>query len=98
MKGAGREHKYNLCCANESPQYGYRDRPAVQETSQARGDIRVCYEAGPCGFVLKQRIEVQDGCKCSVIAPSLTPVKPGDRVKTDRPGRCHPSACLLIVQ
>ncbi|MBE0537024.1 MAG: IS110 family transposase [Phycisphaerae bacterium] len=51
---------------------------------QAPGDIRVCYEAGPCGFVLKRRIEVHDGCKCSVIAPSLTPVKPGDRVKTDR--------------
>ncbi|MFH1616735.1 MAG: IS110 family transposase [Planctomycetota bacterium] len=24
------------------------------------------------------------GCKCAVIAPSLTPIKPGDRVKTDR--------------
>lgn len=50
---------------------------------QAPGQVRFCYEAGPCGFVLKRRIEAQ-GCVCSVIAPSLIPVKPGERVKTDR--------------
>ena len=38
---------------------------------------------GVCGFNLKRRIEAL-GCKCTVIAPSLTPIKPGDRVKTDR--------------
>ncbi len=46
-------------------------------------DIEFCYEAGVCGFTLKRRIEAL-GCKCTVIAPSLTPIKPGDRVKTDR--------------
>ena len=50
---------------------------------QARGEVRFCYEAGVCGFVLKRWIEAQ-GCSCSVIAPSLIPVKPGDRIKTDR--------------
>jgi len=50
---------------------------------QVPGEVEFCYEAGVCGFVLKRRIEAQ-GCKCAVIAPSLTPRKPGDRIKTDR--------------
>lgn len=37
-----------------------------------------------CGFDLKRRIEAQDRCSCAVIAPSLVPCKPGERVKTDR--------------
>lgn len=50
---------------------------------QAPGDIEFCYEAGVCGFALKRRIE-QLGCRGMVIAPSLVPRKPGQRVKTDR--------------
>jgi transposase len=50
---------------------------------QAPGEIEFCYEAGVCGFALKRRIE-QLGCRCCVIAPSLVPRKPGERVKTDR--------------
>ena len=50
---------------------------------EAPGEVRFCYEAGVCGFVLKRWIEAQ-GCSCSVIAPSLIPVKPGERIKTDR--------------
>ena len=56
----------------------------VKKTAkQAPGEVKFCYEAGVCGFVLKRRIEA-DGCKCAVIASSLTPLKPGDRIKTDR--------------
>jgi len=47
------------------------------------GEVRVCYEAGVCGFALQRKIE-SCGAKCSVIAPSLVPVRPGVRVKTDR--------------
>jgi transposase len=50
---------------------------------KAPGKIEFCYEAGVCGFTLKRRIENM-GCKCMVIAPSLIPTKPGERVKTDR--------------
>jgi len=49
----------------------------------APGKVEFCYEAGVCGFTLKRRIEQFD-CRCCVIAPSLVPRKPGDRVKTDR--------------
>jgi transposase len=50
---------------------------------KAPGEVRFCYEAGVCGFNLKRKIEALD-CKCAVIAPSLTPTKPGERIKTDR--------------
>jgi transposase len=52
-------------------------------TRQVPGKVEFCYEAGVCGFTLKRRIEDM-GCKCMVIAPSLIPRKPGERVKTDR--------------
>jgi transposase len=50
---------------------------------KAPGEVRFCYEAGVCGFTLKRRIEAL-GSACVVIAPSLVPVKHGDRIKTDR--------------
>jgi len=50
---------------------------------KAPGEVRFCYEAGVCGFTLKRRIEGL-GSACMVIAPSLVPVKKGDRIKTDR--------------
>jgi transposase len=48
------------------------------------GEVRCCYEAGPCGFVLKRQLEEAAPLVCEVIAPSLIPFKPGDKVKTDR--------------
>jgi transposase len=51
---------------------------------EAPGEIRVCYEAGPCGYVLQRRLEGAGGIVCEVIAPSLIPRKPGERIKTDR--------------
>jgi transposase len=41
------------------------------------------YEAGPCGYWL-YRYVTKKGYDCWVVAPSLIPKKPGDRVKTDR--------------
>ena len=46
-------------------------------------ELRCCYEAGPCGFELFRQL-TEMGVACEVIAPSLIPVKAGDRVKTDR--------------
>ena len=45
--------------------------------------LQACYEAGPTGYVLYWQLTGL-GVKCEVVAPSLVPVKPGDRVKTDR--------------
>src|SRR4029450_2972064 len=41
------------------------------------------YEAGPCGYWL-YRYLTKKGDDCWVVAPSLIPKKPGDRVKTAR--------------
>jgi transposase len=47
------------------------------------GSLRVCYEAGPCGYVLYWQL-TELGVHCDVVAPTLVPVKAGDRIKTDR--------------
>lgn len=50
---------------------------------EAPGPVRVCYEAGPCGYALQRQL-TQGQIRCGVIAPALMPRKPGDRVKTDK--------------
>lgn len=45
--------------------------------------LKACYEAGPTGYVLYWQLTGL-GVPCEVVAPSLVPVKAGDRVKTDR--------------
>ena len=44
---------------------------------------RACYEAGPTGYALYWQM-AELGCSCEVVAPTLIPVKAGDRVQTDR--------------
>lgn len=65
------------------PNDGGRLRKALSMLSKSREDLRVCYEAGPTGFGLCRRLR-EAGIDCMVVAPSLVPGKPGDRVKTDR--------------
>lgn len=57
-------------------------RKLIAKLGGPRG-VRVCYEAGPCGYGLYWQL-VEMGVDCRVIAPTLVPVKAGDRVKTDR--------------
>jgi transposase len=49
--------------------------------SRAGSELRFGYEAGPCSI---QRQLSTAGHGCVVVAPSLIPRKPGDRIKTDR--------------
>lgn len=46
-----------------------------------------CYEAGPCGYGV-YRYLIENGFDCQVVAPSLIPHKPGERIKTDRRDAC----------
>ncbi len=46
-------------------------------------ELRMCYEAGPTGYVVYWQLAAR-GVRCDVVAPTLVPVKAGDRVKTDR--------------
>jgi transposase len=45
--------------------------------------LHVCYEAGPTGYGLYRQIQAL-GHECIVVAPSLIPRRPGERVKTNR--------------
>lgn len=63
--------------------------------------LHACYEAGPCGFVLYWQLS-EMGIDCQVVAPTLIPIKVGDRVKTDRRdaeklARCHRSGDLTAI-
>src|SRR6201994_3118954 len=49
----------------------------------ARRELRFCYEAGPCGYGIQRQLTTA-GHECVVVAPSLIPRKPGERIKTDR--------------
>jgi transposase len=55
----------------------------VERLSKRYAKLAFCYEAGPCGYGLYRQI-VALGHECVVVAPSLVPTRPGDRVKTDR--------------
>jgi len=49
-----------------------------------RRDLLVCYEAGPCGYGLYRQLASKPGVRCVVVAPSMVPRRPGERVKTNR--------------
>jgi transposase len=58
-------------------------RRLMERLAEKHGRLRVCYEAGPCGYGLHRQITAL-GHDCTVVAPSLIPRKPGERVKTNR--------------
>ena len=65
------------------PNDGVRLRKALKSLVRNGEVLRICYEAGPTGFGLCRSLR-KAGLECLVVAPSLVPGKPGDRVKTDR--------------
>jgi len=89
-------HKATVCIAvaeggrgGDVRQLGvFENRPeilnkVVSRLSKGGRRLSFCYEAGPCGYGL-HRLLTGYGHECVVIAPSLIPMKAGDRVKTDR--------------
>ena len=73
----------------EVREYGkIANTPAALKTLAAKlarggAELRFCYEAGPCGYGIQRQLSAA-GHECVVVAPSLIPRKPGDRIKTDR--------------
>jgi transposase len=89
-------HKATVCIAiaeggrgGEVRQLGvFENRPEIlsklaSRVSKGGRRLNFCYEAGPCGYGL-YRLLTGYQQECVVIAPSLIPMKAGDRVKTDR--------------
>lgn len=53
------------------------------QSKYPKATLHFVYEAGPCGYWV-YRLFSQLGHCCYIVAPSLIPRKPGDRVKTDK--------------
>lgn len=58
-------------------------RRFIKKHDLKKEQLRICYEAGPTGFVLARRL-IKLGFDCIVVAPSKIPQQSGDKVKTDR--------------
>jgi transposase len=76
-------------------------RRLVDRFADQRSALRACYEAGPTGFGLYRLLRSM-GVACDVVAPSLIPRSPGDRVKTDkrdarRLARLHRAGELVAI-
>lgn len=86
-------HKHSIVAATLPPAGGAPELARIENSERAirrliarlggAGGLAVAYEAGPCGYDLL-RLLSRLGVACDVIAPSLVPVRPGARVKTDR--------------
>lgn len=86
-------HKLSIVAAVLPPSGGRPEVMRIETTEKAirrliaklggREGLAVCYEAGPGGFAL-WRLLLSVGVACDVVAPSLVPIRAGDRVKTDR--------------
>ena len=55
----------------------------LAKLTQPGRTLKFCYEAGPGGYSIQRQLS-DAGHDCVVVAPSLIPRKPGDRIKTDR--------------
>ena len=58
-------------------------RRLVTKLTKRHATLHFCYEAGPCGYGIHRHL-TDIGHDCTLVAPSMTPARPGDRVKTDR--------------
>src|SRR6266566_1950287 len=56
---------------------------AVRKLESLNRELVFVYEAGPCGFVIYRGLQAR-GHECWVVAPSNTPRRVRDRIKTDR--------------
>ncbi len=56
---------------------------AIRKLRDSSAELRFVYEAGPCGYEIYRHLTSQ-GFHCDVVAPSMTPKRSGDRIKTDR--------------
>ena len=56
---------------------------AVDKLVESGAELRLVYEAGPCGYVIYRHL-TERGLHCTLVSPASVPKRPSDRVKTDR--------------
>jgi hypothetical protein len=82
-EGGGEEPAYYGKCAASVQNTERTLRKLAKKLGVEFRALKVCYEAGPTGFVLARRL-LHLGLECVVIAPTKTERKPGEKIKTDR--------------
>lgn len=95
----------NPGCETADVERIFNDEESVRRLIGRLGEpglLRVCYEAGPTGYDLA-RLLGRMGVSCQVIAPSMIPKAPGDKVKTDtrdarRLARLHRAGELVAIR
>jgi transposase len=88
-------------CSSDTRHFMKMFRRLLKKYGWKKQQVRICYEAGPCGFVLARHL-LRMGYDVEVVAPSLIPTRSGDRVKTDKRdakklARLHRSGELTAV-
>lgn len=67
---------------------GFENTPVAvaklaRRISRRHGAVEFVYEAGSCGYSIHRQLSAL-GFNCRICAPSMTPRRPGDRIKNDR--------------
>ena len=68
----------------------------ARRLGRLHGAIEFVYEAGSCGYAIQRQLSGL-GFVCRICAPSLTPRRPGERVKNDRKSRSHWHGCCALA-
>jgi transposase len=78
---------YHGTCAGSLPAAENALRKLAKKLGVEFRDLKVCYEAGPTGFVLARRL-IKLGLECVLMSPSKTERKPNEKIKTDKRDAC----------
>jgi transposase len=81
--GSRSEATYYGQCGGSVPNTEVTLRRIAKKLGVPFKALKVCYEAGPTGFVLARRL-IHLGLECLVCAPTKTERKPNEKIKTDR--------------
>ena len=83
LEGSRRDAVYHGSCGGSNPAAEAALRKLAKKLGVSFKDLKVCYEAGPTGFVLARRLR-KLGLECAVMSPSKTKRKPNEKIKTDK--------------
>ena len=89
----GRENEIVHLGRVQSNKQGLLKLARQLQSKYPKATLHFVYEAGPCGYWM-YRLLTQQGHCCYLVAPSLIPKKPGQRVKTDK--RDAMNLCRLL--
>ena len=82
-EGSRKDPTYHGSCGGSNLALENALRKLAKKLDVKFQDLKVCYEAGPTGFVIARRL-LQLKVSCVVMSPSQTERKPNEKIKTDK--------------